>query len=250
MDDIAIGRALRSIRVRQRLRQADVAAKAGVSQTTVSRIEAGRFSTRRLDLLRAVAGALDARITLTVRWQGADLDRLLGARHSAMHELLAEQFRALPGWVFAPEVSFAVYGERGIIDILAWHAPTRSLLVIELKTELADLQETLGTLDRKVRLAAVAARERGWNAATVSAWLVIAEGSTNRSRVRAHAAMLRAALPAAGPATRAWLRRPEGSIRALTFLSSAGSPRSFAQVHRVRRQDIPRATAVRAARHR
>lgn len=35
-----------------------------------------------------------------------------------------------------PEVSFSIYGQRGVIDILAWHAATRSLLVIELKTEM------------------------------------------------------------------------------------------------------------------
>jgi hypothetical protein len=27
----------------------------------------------------------------------------------------------LPGWVFEPEVAFAIYRERGIVDILAWH---------------------------------------------------------------------------------------------------------------------------------
>ena len=46
-----------------------------------------------------------------------------------------------------------------------WHEPTRSLLVIELKTELVDLQETVGTLDRKVRLATQIAHEQGWDAA-------------------------------------------------------------------------------------
>ncbi len=51
------------------------------------------------------------------------------------------------------------------IDILAWHAASRSLLVIELKTELVDVQETVGTLDRKRRLAAQVAAERGWKPA-------------------------------------------------------------------------------------
>jgi transcriptional regulator with XRE-family HTH domain len=39
MNDVAVGRALRAIRLHLRLRQADVAIKAGVAQQLVSRIE-------------------------------------------------------------------------------------------------------------------------------------------------------------------------------------------------------------------
>ena len=235
MDDKAIGRAIRALRVRKRLRQTDAAEVAKTSQQTVSRVESGLLDGITIGALRAVANAAGARLAIDIRWQGADLDRLLGARHSAMHEFLATMFSGLPAWVALPEVSFAVFGERGVVDILAWHAPSRSLLVIEIKTELADMQAMLGTLDRKVRLAPGIARERGWNPATVSAWLVIAEGSTNRARVDAHRAFLRAALPADGPSMRAWLREPTGAIRALSFLAAPSSRRSFAQTHRVRR---------------
>ncbi|MEA2632936.1 MAG: hypothetical protein QOE66_3155, partial [Chloroflexota bacterium] len=69
----------------------------------------------------------------------------------------------LPGWILAPEVSFAIYGERRVIDILAWHPGRRALLLIELKTELVDMNELLGTLDRKRRLARRIAQERGWD---------------------------------------------------------------------------------------
>ena len=243
VDDVEVGRALRAIRVRRRLRQSDVAASAGVSQTTVSRIERGVLGATSLDTVRQVAQALEARVVLTVRWQAADLDRLLGARHSAMHVVLADLLGRLPGWEWAPEVSFAVYGERGVIDILAWHGPTRSLLVIEIKTELADVQEALGALDRKVRLAPVVARERGWNPASVSAWLVVADGTTNRRRVEAHRSMLRAALPSSGPRLRAWLRLPAGPVRALSFLPAPRRRGAFAQVHRVRHPSSRRAGA-------
>ncbi len=244
MDDITLGRALRAVRIRKRLRQSDIAAMAGVSQQTVSRFEAGRINGTSVGSLRRVAAAVGARVVLDLRWQGADLDRMLGARHSAMHEVLAGMFATMPGWVSAPEVSFAIFGERGVIDVLAWHEPTRSLLVIEIKTELADLQETLGTFDRKVRLAPAIARERGWNPRSVSAWLVVAEGTTNRDRVRAHQALLRSTLPGDGAAMRSWLREPVGSIRALSFLSAPGSRRAFAQNRRVRLQKSPLASGA------
>ena len=60
-----------------------------------------------------------------------------------------------------PEVSFSIYGERGIIDILAWHPSRRMLLVIELKTEIVEVNEMLGTLDRRRRLAIDIARQAG-----------------------------------------------------------------------------------------
>jgi transcriptional regulator with XRE-family HTH domain len=173
VDDLAVGRMIRAVRVRRGWRQSDLADAAGVSQTTVSRLERGNLDAVPIATLRAVAGALDVRATVELRGSGADLDRLLAAGHSAMHEELARLFAGLPDWVSLPEVTFAIYGERGAIDVLAWHEPTRSLLVIELKTELVDIQDTVGTLDRKVRLAVTIARERGWDPLTVSSWLLI-----------------------------------------------------------------------------
>lgn len=244
MDDLAIGRMLRIVRVRRGLRQEDVAEACGVSQSTVSRLELGRLEGVQLGTLRRVAGVLGVRVTVELRGPGAELDRLLGAHHSAMHEEVARLFERLPDWVALPEVTFAIFAERGAIDVLAWHAATRSLLVIELKTELVDLQETVGTLDRKVRLATRIAHEQGWDPVSVSTWLLIAEAPANRRAVDAHRAMLRSRLPADGHAMTRWLRRPSGSIRALSFLSSmhpAGARQRLAPVRRVRR---PRTGAV------
>jgi hypothetical protein len=90
------------------------------------RIEQGRLASVPLGKIRAVAAALDARIDAVVRWQGGDLSRLVSARHARMHEIMARYFLGLPGWMIEPEVSFSIYGERGIIDILAWHPSVAS----------------------------------------------------------------------------------------------------------------------------
>jgi len=74
----------------------------------------------------SIAVALDASLDLSIRWHGGDLGRLVNARHAALHEALAIRFVALPGWVLEPEVSFSVYGERGVVDGLAWHQATRT----------------------------------------------------------------------------------------------------------------------------
>ena len=181
-------------------------------------MERGHLGTHSIIAIRAVAAVLDIRVDLVPRWRAGDLDRLLNGGHSMLHELVARMFRdELPAWVLAPEVSFAIYSERGVIDILAWHPGRRALLVIELKTDLADMNELVGTFDRKRRLARKIAAERGLDPVSVSAWLIIVSSRTNRRRVEVHEAMLRATLPDDGRAVRRWLRDPIGSVNGLSF---------------------------------
>jgi transcriptional regulator with XRE-family HTH domain len=232
------GATFRAIRIKKHWRQQDVATRAGVPRAAVSYLERGRLASLTLDQIERIADALDVRLDLVIRWHGGDLDRLLNARHSALHESVARSFERLPGWVLAPEVSFSIYGERGVIDILAWHAATRTLLVIELKTEIVDVNELLGSVDRKKRLALKVARDRGWDPMSVSAWLIVAESSSNRRRVAHHATVMRAAFPLDGRSIYAWLRGPAGSVAALSFWSYArdtSARRSLATVKRVRR---------------
>ena len=245
MSDQRLGSAVRLVRVRRGWRQVDVAARAGVSQVTVSRVERGHLETLSLRAVRAVAATLDIRVDVYGRWRAGDLDRLLNAGHSSLHESVARAFRGLPGWVSAPEVSFAVFGERGVIDILAWHPGRRALLVIELKTDIADVNELLGTAGRKRRLAIEAAIGLGWRDVrdgpppTVSLWIIVAPGRTNRRRIEAHEAMVRSALPLDGRAMRSWLRDPARAVAALSFW-----PSSHGRTGRPSRKPVRRVRAV------
>jgi hypothetical protein len=187
----------------------------------VSLIERGHLEHVSTQAFRRVAVALEIRAELSVTLPHGDLERLLNAGHSAMHELVAAHLDRLPGWVQAPEVSFAIYGERGVIDILAFHPQTGSLLVIELKTELISLENLLTTMDVRMRHAAAIARLRGWATTNVSAWVVFSDTATNRRRVAAHRSVLSTAFPADGRSMRSWLRRPNGSIRALSFWANS-----------------------------
>jgi transcriptional regulator with XRE-family HTH domain len=238
MDDFRLGTVIRKVRQARGWRQLDLSARSGVSPSAISRIELGQIGPQSIDSLRAVAKVLDIRIDLIPRWRGGDLDRLLNRGHSALHESVSRTFRDdVPAWILAPEVSFAVYGERGFIDILAWHPGRRALLVIELKTDLVDMNELLGTLDRKRRLAATVGVARGWDPLTVSAWLIVSESRTSRRRVADHEAMLHAALPDDRRAMRQWLRDPVGRVAALTFWSDsrgAGGRRERRPIRRVR----------------
>ena len=57
---------------------------------------------------------------------------------------------------------------------------------------------------------------------TISVWVIVADGRTNRRRVAAHGAMLRNAFPADGRRMPGWLRNPKGSVAALSFWREAG----------------------------
>lgn len=222
MSDQRLGSAIRLVRVRRGWRQADLARRSGVGQATISRIERGHLGTLSLDRLRAVAATLDIRVDVFGRWRAGDLDRLLNSGHSRLHESVARAFRDLPDWITAPEVSFSIYGERGVIDILAWHPGLRALLVIELKTDIADVNELVGTADKKRRLAVDVAIERGWIAKgdappTVSLWVIVAPSRTNRRRIADHAAMLHTALPTNGRSINGWLRSPSRPVSALSM---------------------------------
>jgi len=243
MGDERLGAVCRAVRLRRRLTQGDVGVRARVSRSTVSRLERGHLGTMSVDAIRAIGAVLEVRLDLVPHWRGGDLDRLMNARHSALHESVAGWFAAqCPDWIPVPEVSFSIYGERGIVDVLAWHAATRTLLVIELKTELVDVQEMLGTLDRKRRLARQIGLERDWAPRNVGVWLVMAASDMNRRRAAGHELTLRAALPQDGRAIRAWLRRPVGPIAAFSFFANARPGNGIRQLggaRRVRRRVGP-----------
>src|SRR5919106_1796228 len=104
MDDVRVGRALRAVRHRRRLRLRDVSSLDGISLRT----------------LRRVAAQVDLRLDVVVRSIGGEIDWLLDRAHARLGEAVTRWLVAL-GWEMRPEVSFSRWGERGVIDLLAWH---------------------------------------------------------------------------------------------------------------------------------
>jgi DNA-binding XRE family transcriptional regulator len=237
MDDARVGGVIRAVRLRRGWRQEDLAAAARVSRATVSRAERGHLVAILLPNLRAIGTVLEIRLDFTPWWRGGQLDRMVNAGHGALHEQVARMLGELPEWTSAAEVTFSIFGERGSIDVLAWHAARRALLVVELKTEIPDPAALIAQVDRYVRLARAVATERGWDAATVNRWVAVAESDMNRRQVSRHRAMLRNAFPANGHGMRHWLRDPAEPVAALSFLADvhgANANGRFAPTRRVR----------------
>jgi transcriptional regulator with XRE-family HTH domain len=208
-----------------------------VSIATVSRIERGNLESASVGVVVRIAAVLEIRLDWIPRWRGGELDRMLNSGHAAMHEAVARDLSG-SAWLTAAETTFAIYGERGIIDILAFHPATGALLVIELKTDIVDVQGLIGAVDRYRRLAPRIARERGWTSTSVSCWVLLRDSPSNHRRLAAHATVLRNAFPADGRRMRAWLRGPAAPIAALSFLSDSHARRASGTIsgtQRVRR---------------
>jgi len=194
---------LKALRRRKGWSQARLGQAIGASQQHVSRLEADVRRTP-LGLLEAWATELGAYLAVDLRVGGER--PLSDANHAALQNRLAAQLRRA-GWQVATEISFNHYGDRGRVDVLAFYPALRIVLVMEIKTRIQDVQDMLGRLDVKRRIAPILARDRGWDVAAIVPAFVVREDRTARRRVAEHAALftnfgLRAR------AARAWLRHP------------------------------------------
>ncbi len=244
MDDVRVGTTFRTIRIRKGYTQEALARRIGISRTALSRAEHGDLDPLPWRTLKSICLALEIRPDLMLRWRGGDLDRMLSARHSMLHESVARALqRDFPEWAQVPEMSFAIYSERGSIDLVLWHPGRRALLLIELKTDIVDAGEMLSTFDRKRRLAREIAEKRGWRPLSVSAWIIVGASRTNERRVAAHRSMLRPAYPATGREMRAWLRNPVGELAGLSMWPvlppSTGAATAAGRQRAPRRRSVP-----------
>jgi transcriptional regulator with XRE-family HTH domain len=108
-DDALIANALRELRRRSGMTQEVASAAAGVSPRVFRRVERIGAEGSSISTLRAVFEPFDARVNVMVWWHGAELDRLLDARHAAVIERVVAVFRRRK-WLTATEVTFSEYG--------------------------------------------------------------------------------------------------------------------------------------------
>ena len=216
-----VSRAVRFLRRRAGLRQADLGRRAGLSRESVSRLERGGIDGMTLAAIDRVATALGASADLMLRWHGEQLERLMDAGHAQLQESVTGGLRSR-AFTTEVEVSFNSYGDRGRYDALAFEPGTGTLLVVEVKTRIVDVQDTLGRLDVKVRLAPEAARRLGWpRPRRVVPCLVVQDSRSARRIVAAHAQLF-ARFTHRGRAARQWLSAPTGEpISGILLFESA-----------------------------
>lgn len=217
MRDRAAANLLRLARVRLDLRQADVSQRADISRTSVAEHELGRIEGATIRSLRSHAEAVGLTLGIVLRGPTGEVVK------DEEHALLTQWTKRLldaRGWDTEAEASFSIYGERGRIDLLGWFAARHIVLIDEQKTDLPDVQDLLGTLDAKERLAKQIARERNWNSEAVAVLLVITRTSKNLRTVQRFSTLFdRFSLR--GEAALRWLGDPTGPARMLIFVPPA-----------------------------
>jgi transcriptional regulator with XRE-family HTH domain len=220
MERRTIVRILRAVRRRKRWSQRQLGARLGISRSQMSRWEtAGLVGCSVVDVERW-ATALGAHLTIELRVDG---ERPQADAHHAMIQNWLVGILRTCGWLAEPEISFNVYGDRGRIDVLAYHPLQQVLLVVEIKTLLTDAQDVLGRLDVKRRVGPIVAKERGWKVAAVVPMLLVREGSTARRRLAAHPALF-ASFGLRARAAMSWLRQPRPPLP-LGLLVLVSSPK-------------------------
>jgi transcriptional regulator with XRE-family HTH domain len=219
VDDLRVGRLFRMTRIRAELRQVDVAARARVSQAVVSAIELGRCDEVTLPAIRRVGKALGIRVELDARPPAGDSAMLLDRDHAGIVEATAERLRSLD-WQVIPEFTFNHFGDRGSVDLLGWHEPTGTLLIVEAKTRLLDVQDLLASQDRKHRVVPMLVRrDHQWDVVRLCRLLVVERTTANRRVIAAHRATLGAAFPDDARRVITFLRRPDRSFSSIWLRS-------------------------------
>ena len=238
MRDVELGRIIRALRRRRGWRQQDCATRAQLHRSTWSLLERGHIDRLSLTVLRRCLAVLEVRLELVPSWRGASLSRLLDEGHAALQSAWKARLERW-GWKVWVEVSFNRFGDRGRIDLLAWQPLQRIMLLVEVKTEIADAQALLGGMDLKERVAPHVARSLGLaGPLTVVSLLLLAGGTTNRDRIR-RVEPLFARYALRGRSAITWLRRPEeGAPRGLLVFThlrfATGGSVSRVAPHRMR----------------
>lgn len=212
-------------------------------RSVVSRLERGLVGNLDVDVLRAMFDALGAKLELRVLWHGPQLDRLLDEAHAALAAAWKSRLEQW-GWLVRVEASYSRFGERGRVDLLAFHPGLRILLVVEVKTDLVDAQGLLGSLDVKVRLARSIAADLGWPPpALVLPLVLFRDHSTIHRHVR-RLAPLFAGFDRVGRSGSSWLRSPslvDAPRGLIVFSNLAYGSRTAPSIgrHRIRRPKRP-----------
>jgi transcriptional regulator with XRE-family HTH domain len=187
------------------MRQADVADRAGVSQSWISRMERGKGGSASLETWAAAAAAVGEQLVgFLERAPGADRPR--DYEHLKRQELIVATTRA-GGWRALPEESVDDDWTRSrSVDVALLRAVRREAAVVEVIDVFDDVGAAKRNLDGK--LAALDRRLTHARDLTMATWrvqglLVVRGTRRNRALVREFGALFAASFP---DGSLAWLR--------------------------------------------
>ena len=199
---------LREARILVGWSQRELAARAGTSQSMISRLERGAGPVVDVLVLEKTLSALGIRASLDVDARHLrDRRRQADAVHARLNGMLARRLERL-GWRTATEVPIGVGSPRGWIDLLAFRPADRSLLVDETKTEIGDLGGLQRSLSFYEQEAWASARRLGWRPARSAVLCVVLDSRAIAERLVENRELVARAFTGDVPSTLAWLAEP------------------------------------------
>ena len=198
---IAVADWCRRTRIDLDVTQQQLADALGISRTYLSEIEAGRANPS-LDLVDRMGGQLDTRFDIVARGPiliGGAIERdLVHARCSGY----VGRRLSTAGLEVAREVGAIDGRVRGWIDLLAYDRRSRTMFVIEIKTDLDDL----GRIERQVgwyeRVAWTTDLARSWRPRQLRSWLFVLATAQVDGAIARNRELLADAFPARAGAMR------------------------------------------------
>ena len=159
---------LREARITEGISQAALAAQLGVTQASISMLEAGKVADVSMVRIAEIASILGLEPSLTLHRIGAPI-------RDKGHEALIARFRERlgHGWRIVREAEFPSEGDPRSWDLLLRHPTMHYLIGVEAETRIRDLQ----ALVRRTR-------ERAHDGGADHLLIVLSDSATNRRLVQ------------------------------------------------------------------
>jgi transcriptional regulator with XRE-family HTH domain len=200
-----VGSSIQSTRQAFGWTEREFAGRLDTNQAAVQRLEAGRQSHLDVRLATAALDLLGIRVTIDANPVG-----LAGRReqHDLVHArcsgYVARRLKQC-GWEVRTEVEIGEGRFRGWIDVLAYRASDRALLVIEIKTEIDDFGRVLRSIGWYVRSSRDAARAVGWQPRVIVPVVIALATVETDARLTMNADLVRNDLPGGPEQLMAWI---------------------------------------------
>lgn len=190
------GANIRAARRTRGVTQAQLGASAGVTQSVIASIEAGAGG--RIESLEAVCSALGGELALDLRLPYAgDGPRQVDRAHARCVGCVRRLLERV-GHVCVTEQLIVDGPWRGWIDLVAYDAVRRRIVIAEIKTELRDTGALERQVERYVRSSLVVARERGWAVEEIVVVVMVLATASNDAFLVANRHVLKGAFPLRG----------------------------------------------------
>lgn len=188
------------------LSKADVAERARCSRQMVGAVEAGSANPTLAmvdDILRAIDVELDLVVRSSVVLGGSP--RSQDAAHAVCSGHVQRRLETA-GFEVHREVRIGSGRYIGWIDLLAYHEPSGTLLIIEIKTRIDDLGAIERSLDWYASQASAISTERLWRPTRIVPWLLVLATDEVEARLRRDRLAIERIFPLRAPAMQAMLR--------------------------------------------